>query len=330
MSTARRAILLALAGALVSGLPRSRPCRASSIADDESVVVYRTTAWRDGDAWVVPIHGWIGELEPDSIWRHAVGRSLLAVLGRAPSPAERSTFADRMAWFLGDSERWKALDVTVGGVRVRLPRTGADGHFRGEVRLPLAAVAGDVAIATVARDGRRFVGASATLDGGGLAVISDIDDTVRVSEVGDRRRLLENTFLRPFVAVPGVAAIYRRWAAEGAAFFYVSGSPWQLYVPRRDFLATAGFPSGELVLRQARFTDDLFASLRTPPDAHKLAAIRAILARFPARRFVLVGDDGEHDPAIYRQIAREHPGRIAEIRIRRVPGGHDAGDARPL
>lgn len=37
----------------------------------------------------------------------------------------------------------------------------------------------------------------------GLSVISDIDDTIKISEVLDKVRLLANTFIFPFKAVPG-------------------------------------------------------------------------------------------------------------------------------
>jgi phosphatidate phosphatase APP1 len=37
----------------------------------------------------------------------------------------------------------------------------------------------------------------------GISVISDIDDTIKISEVLDKVRLLANTFIFPFKAVPG-------------------------------------------------------------------------------------------------------------------------------
>ena len=37
----------------------------------------------------------------------------------------------------------------------------------------------------------------------GISVISDIDDTIKISEVLDKVRLLANTFIHPFKPVPG-------------------------------------------------------------------------------------------------------------------------------
>jgi phosphatidate phosphatase APP1 len=54
--------------------------------------------------------------------------------------------------------------------------------------------------------------------------------------------------------------------------------------------------------------------------AHKLGVIERLLADFPHRRFMLVGDSGESDPEIYAQVARTHPERIDSIAIRDVTG----------
>ena len=43
-----------------------------------------------------------------------------------------------------------------------------------------------------------------------------------------------------------------------------------------------------------------------------------MLAKFPERNFILIGDSGEADPEIYGDIARRHPGRVRAILIRNV------------
>lgn len=316
-----RSVLLAAALTIgaIGALPAAHA--DSAIKDDESVVLFTTTAHKEGAEWVVPVHGWIFELEPDSVWRGVVHKSFRAALGRDETDAEAIVLRERLGWFLADSERGKEVDVEAGGVAGEMPDSGKDGHFRGELRIPVKAASGDrLAIGAVARDGRRFAGTIALLDGPGLAVISDIDDTVKVTEVIHRKRMLTNTFLREFVAVDGMAALYGAWARAGLPFFYVSGSPWQLYVPLVEFLARSGFPAGELALREFRLKDDRRWSLLEKADRHKLAAIRDLLTRFPARRFVLIGDAAERDPEIYGVIARESPDRIERILIRRVAG----------
>jgi phosphatidate phosphatase APP1 len=50
----------------------------------------------------------------------------------------------------------------------------------------------------------------------------------------------------------------------------------------------------------------------------KRRAIEQIMADFPDRRFVLVGDSGERDPEVYATVARRRPGQVAGVLIRRV------------
>ena len=48
----------------------------------------------------------------------------------------------------------------------------------------------------------------------GLSIISDIDDTIKESNVIHKRELMLNTFLREFVPVEGMSALYQRWQTE--------------------------------------------------------------------------------------------------------------------
>ncbi len=51
-----------------------------------------------------------------------------------------------------------------------------------------------------------------------------------------------------------------------------------------------------------------------------------MLRLHPQLEFVLIGDSGEKDPAIYADIVRAHPGRIRAVYIREVR--LDPGDGR--
>jgi len=46
--------------------------------------------------------------------------------------------------------------------------------------------------------------------------------------------------------------------------------------------------------------------------------IRTILDTHPDLQFVLIGDSGQEDPEIYREVVRAYPGRIKAIYIRDV------------
>ena len=155
-------------------------------------------------------------------------------------------------------------------------------------------------------------------------LISDLDDTILVSEVNSTRRLLGNTFLgNPLQreAVPGTAGLYRTLASRNAdpaaaPTFYLSASPRQLHGSIQAFLDHNGFPRGVLITK--RVTNDATSEPLRDQVAYKVAKIEEILRRLPAVRFTLIGDDGERDPEIYRQIRERYPDRVAAIWIRRV------------
>lgn len=305
----------------------------SPIKSDERVVFFPTFAYRAADSWVLPVHGWIFEPELDSHWRAALTDALGDVLELETTPAERARYQRRLRWFLVDNERGKAVPVRIGGRRFRLAESGADGHFNGALTIPadaLAAAAGDfVPLRAITRDGdaRRFSGRVQLVGPQGVMVVSDIDDTIKVTEVLDRRAMIRNTFYRPFRAVPGMAAVYRRWAGQGAVLFYLSASPWQLWPALQAFMQKAGFPRGAVRLRRFRVKDGSLVDFLGSSADYKTATIRKLLARFPERQLVLVGDAGERDPEIYGRIARAHPERIRRVFIRSLPGA-DVSDER--
>ncbi|HEY9842488.1 MAG TPA: App1 family protein, partial [Candidatus Obscuribacterales bacterium] len=60
---------------------------------------------------------------------------------------------------------------------------------------------------------------------------------------------------------------------------------------------------------------------------YKQEKLRLLLKTYPNKLFICFGDSGEKDPEIYRQIAKEYPGRIKAIFINNVTGAN-AGDPR--
>jgi phosphatidate phosphatase APP1 len=169
-------------------------------------------------------------------------------------------------------------------------------------------------------DARHFRGEVLLPPRHGVSVISDIDDTIKVSDVRDRRKLLRRTFVLPFEAVPGMAAAYTAWAEGGATFHYVSSSPWPLYEPLEQFASREGFPVGAYYLKPFGLRDRSLLDLFKSASETKPPVIRAILDRYPRHRFVLVGDSGEKDPEVYGLIARERPAQLLHIFIRRIDG----------
>ncbi len=301
------------------------------------MVLFTTAAHlaADGATWVVPVHG--------RIFHPAHGRASKAALSLAlkgfgvrPDAFNRALFDGRCALLLGDNLVGRHIVITVAGVDHVLPPSGRDGQFRGEVRVSVGAAeefAVGGRLACMARlpspDDRRVEGHAALIAPQGISIISDIDDTVKVTHVGDRRRMMALTFLTPFEPVVGMAARYRHWVAAGAAMHFISSSPWPLYEPLQDFLSEAGFPVSTVSLKNVSLRDRSIRNFLANSTRTKPPAIEALMSAFPDRRFVLIGDDVENDARIYADVARRHPGRIARIFIRRTEG-HDRGAERAL
>ncbi|CAF2972434.1 unnamed protein product [Rotaria sp. Silwood2] len=62
----------------------------------------------------------------------------------------------------------------------------------------------------------------------GVSIISDIDDTIKISKVLFIPSLLKNTFYDDFKPVNGMNELYQKWHKQKCQFHYVSASPWQL------------------------------------------------------------------------------------------------------
>lgn len=323
----------------VGALATSR-AQDTGLSRDERVVIYPTAGWLDpeGGHWRVPLHVCVFEPEHDDPLRAALVPALREALDLARSETERRLFAQRARLFLVDHERRKRVSVLADGASFRVGPTEPNGHAEIVIDVPAPP---PVALATlplaIGADGDP-TGARGTawlVPPRGLSVISDLDDTVKITQVRDKREALANTLLREFRPVPGMADLYARiarpreddgGAASAVAFHYVSLSPWQLAPLLQEFLAREGFPGGSLHLQHFRIQDGDFGDLVGDSRAKKLAAIEPFFATWPARRFVLIGDSGQSDPEVYGELARRHREQVELVLIRSVDGASE-GDA---
>ena len=297
----------------------------SPIKADEVVVFFPTVATLDPDGKIatLAVHGWIYEPEDDSVMRRTALGLFAKALGFSEDDAKTAHFKKRAGLFLVDNQHGKKVPVRIGDQTFVLEESAANGHFRGSVRLPAAGLKpGWLGFQAVTRagDDRKFEGRVLVLGETGLSVVSDIDDTIKVSDVRNKKALLANTFLKDYQAVAGMPELYNKWAKQGASFHYVSASPWQLYAPLAEFFDKAGYPHGSFHLKSFRLKDSSFFNLFASPEKTKNQAIEPLLQAFPKRKFLLIGDSGEKDPEIYAELARKHPQQIERILIRDVTG----------
>lgn len=153
-----------------------------------------------------------------------------------------------------------------------------------------------------------------------FGIVSDVDDTVISTSLPRPMIAAWNTFVRHESArrsIPGMAALYRGILDEhpGAPVVYVSTGAWNTAPTLNRFLQNHGYPPGPLLLTDWGPTNTgWFRSGRE----HKRTCLDRLADDFPGIRWLLVGDDGQHDPAVYREFAEARPGRVEAIVIRQL------------
>ena len=168
-----------------------------------------------------------------------------------------------------------------------------------------------------------------------LGIVCDIDDTVMVTALPRPFLAAWNTFVldeharRP---VPGMAVMLERLSREnpGAPVIYLSTGAWNVAPTLDRFMSRHLYPSGTMLLTDWGPTHDrLFRSGRE----HKRDSLARLATEFPAVRWVLIGDDGQHDEELYREFITAHPDTVAAVAIRQLStpeavlaGGRSKGD----
>ena len=153
-----------------------------------------------------------------------------------------------------------------------------------------------------------------------FGLVSDIDDTVITTMLPRPLIAAFNTFVRRAKArhaVPGMAPMYRRLLAAhpGAPIVYVSTGAWNTAATLNRFLLENGFPLGPLLLTDWGPTNTGW--FRSGQD-HKRTCLHRLARDFPDIRWLLVGDDGQHDPQLYAEFAEARPDRVDAICIRHL------------
>ncbi len=174
----------------------------------------------------------------------------------------------------------------------------------------------------------------------GLAMISDIDDTIIETGITGNFRAVMRNWRRVLmqmpeerILVPGADMFYNALGGnpglpegEGHAgdhqyasrrpFFYVSSSPWNLFSYLVTYMKGRGLPLGPIMLRDWGLNRETFGS--SSHGAHKRAAIEGIIATYPELKFALIGDDSQGDLTAFSAIAVDNPDRVRAVFIRKV------------
>lgn len=274
----------------------------------------RETKWRES---VIPFMGY-GTSEHIRVMARVVLRPAKpqTQLGLAAD-----TFLGRRGWrnFMSAPVPRAQVSVEMGGSRVEV-RTDRSGYV--DVRLRIEGL-------TPGLHEARLVTPDGTTTGVPVQVysseetfglVSDLDDTVISTSLPRLFIAAWNSFVvteEGRRAVPGMARMYQHLLAEhpGAPVIYVSTGAWNTYPFLQRFLERHGFPSGAMLLTDWGPTNTGW--FRSGPD-HKRLSLRELARDFPNVRWLLVGDDGQHDPSLYGEFAELQPDRVRAIALREL------------
>lgn len=304
----------------LSILPGTGGCQ--TLQKDEELIVFPALAYDGKDGLVhLSFRAWIFEPEADSIWRKSLVKSVQRFLPTPETPAEEKTLERRLHAFTADNKEYKTPVFQLGMRSINPGPSGGDGHIAVEWNLTLP-VSDKIQLEKGAlplvweRGGKQT---PIWISKEGLSVISDIDDTIKITQVLNREALVANSLIRDYQPVPGMPELYARLAAKPVVFHYVSASPWQLYPDLSAFLQK-NFPQGTVSLRKLRWKDtSSIEFLWKDSIGYKTGAIAELMERFPGRKFLLIGDSGEKDPEVYDALRRRFPAQILGILIRIPP-----------
>ena len=301
-------------------------CSNSQLKKDETVVFFPTSASqnKDKNGWDVQIHSWVFEMEEKDLSRTFLQKSFKEVFENLADLDEDSkeleTLKQRLKWFLVDNKSNKKLNIILDNKLEVLDKTASNGHADSVLSLNKA-VKNRQWLRYKVRDKyqRSFAGEVQFIPDEGLSVISDIDDTIKDSNVLDKKKLVINTFLKPYRVTDSFPEYYKKLKDKGAFFHYVSASPWQLYPSLKPFM-DKNYPKGTISLRNFRVKDSSILAFFKPSTEYKIDKIKTIIKRYPKHQFILIGDSGEHDPEVYAEIYKLFPSNIQAIQIRAVKG----------
>lgn len=325
-------------------LPSFSPAAAGLNLAQEFVLFYPTYGVPTGDDWEVEVRLWVYE---ERAFTTQFFEKLATSSGDV-TPAQRVVFERRIRHFVADSESRETVEFQfdhdpmkeiqrLRGPDEKLLSTDANGNLIGLLRLSRTRAA-ELLTAQKSKDGwltitavsagHRGTGRIQLIEPQGLSIISDIDDTLRVTEMPAGARVVSaNTFLREFVPAKELRPVFEKHPE--AVVHYVSAGPWQLcgVLDAELIQADEVLPDGTFHMRTVRTN---FLTVNSWKDLgnvifnkdgtldHKVSVISRIIKQFPERTFLLLGDSGERDPEVYRTIQKTFPEQIQEIMIRDV------------
>ncbi|CAF3514248.1 unnamed protein product [Rotaria socialis] len=268
--------------------------------------------------WTLYVQGWF--LEGNRIRATLSKSALFAIVHNIDKK--------RVAYFTANGKKYKTVCID-GLPHEMCTKTDAHGSIKKQFQLPNENVQNLLVTGGTYGKLEYFVSARGEkiqtkgeiflCDDNGISIISDIDDTIKITGVTSVRAVLRNTFSGEYKSVPGMSERYRHYESYyNATFHYLTASPDQLYPFLREFLQREQFPLGSYHMRHFTWFDMNFFQFFSSKSfiKQKTIILKMFFQETRSRQFILFGDIFQKDPEIYATIYRQYPERILKIFIR--------------
>ena len=304
----------------------------SCVNGDEEVTLFPSYSYYDSlnKEWVVQVRGWIYELDYSTLTRSVFVNLLETVMGNIDE--EPTFFNKRIELFLSDNESDELLNIQLGDKLIAVGESQNDGSFSADIRITNEEMNHlldensriQYRMVLPKDDKRLLVGEVIVVPKNGRMIVSDIDDTIKISEVFlGEEILLQNTFLNKSRIAPGMLKLFQGFAQdENNTFHYLSGSPRQLITFLTGYISDSGFSMGSMHLKPLQlnlFSSSIYSFLDSDSTYnHKRNTLVQMMQNLPNKQFILIGDSGEKDPEVYSSLLDEYSKQIESIYIRNV------------
>ncbi|KAM0254648.1 hypothetical protein ACHAQJ_006557 [Trichoderma viride] len=298
---------------------------AKTIVKGDVVWLFDNTAFKEAEhePWQAEFIMAVFEGEPKCKVADIVA-SIASAIGLADDAEERKTIEERLLPFLWDIQTARTTTVAQGDLSLKLGPSGFNGISTNVLKL----LHNSKASFTTKKTTCDVEGVEGVLTmqthfalPEGWGIISDIDDTIKITTTSDPVSILKETFINSPSPVPGMPELYagiKSFLPHDTPWFYLSASPYNLYPFLKGFRDTY-YPSGTFVLRDSSWktVSGLLSSLTVGTEEYKVDRMKKINSWLPKRKLIVFGDSTQSDPEAYGEIYRTFPGWIRMIFIRR-------------
>lgn len=239
----------------------------------------------------------------------------------------RETIAKRLQPFISPIAPARTVEISIPSkagapVKQKLGPSDANG-ISSQVMETGGTDAADGTTVTYTTDGPEYPQASGSLHFAvedGWAIISDIDDTIKVTQTFSPIGILQTTFAEEPKTTEGMPEFYKILDSQfRPSWFYLSASPYNLYPFLLEFV-NDNYKPGTLILRDASwmYFGGVLQSLTLGTQAYKTDRMKKIHGWLPKRKFICIGDSTQTDPESYAEMYKMYPEWIKAIYIRKV------------